>query len=260
MDITPEKQIFGVGSSVLTDSTGDLVDSLRIVEPFNDESSYQVAVLITLLLYLLWVVRSISNVDMSNFRVTNPFSDSAPSGGLGESSRVGDVVLEWGLVTAMVALFVTRIVDVSQQFNPLCAEFASGVISLGVWHWLAMLCGGFAISMVWGWCVLHFMGYILRCEWIGRDVLLIKSRLLLNAVIWLLPILLMSTLELSEFFMTYIAATVTIFFIVIYLFRTFFLFRSQKISILHWILYLCSVEFMPITLMWVFFAEKISVT
>ncbi len=251
----PEEHIFGVGSFVGEISSRDS-SMVSDITSISSEPSYEISLLLILILYILWVGRSLSNMEMSEFRVSNPFGELSDTRGLGGTVRVGDVILEWGLVVAMVALLVTRLVDISQHLTPIGVDLAQRIISLGIGRWLALICVVFMLSMVWGVLLLRFMGYILRCDWIGSEIMRIKSRLLLMSVIWLLPIVLMSTLEMTGFFMTYFAVIVSVTFIAIYLFRTFLLFRSQKISILHWFLYLCSVEIIPITLMWVCFAKN----
>ncbi len=250
-----EKYIFGDGSSLVDgiDRGFALADEFVSV---SGERSFEIAVLFILILYILWVGRSFSNMDSSEIRISNPFGELNDSRGMVRTMRVGDIILDWGLVVALVALLITRVVDVSQTFSPFGVEFARRIVAYGMGRWLFVVGGGFLVSMAWGVLILNFMGYILHCDWIKSDIMRIKSRLLMMTVVWLLPFVLMSTLEVSGFTMTYFAIFVAILFIVIYLFRTFLLFRSQKISILHWILYLCSVELIPITLVWVFFVRN----
>ncbi len=52
---------------------------------------------------------------------------------------------------------------------------------------------------------------------------------------------------------SYVIVAETIIILGLYLWKSFIFFISKKVSILHWILYLCAVEIFPITLIWGFF-------
>ncbi|MFI3304521.1 MAG: DUF4271 domain-containing protein [Rikenellaceae bacterium] len=252
--LTPEEHIFGIGSRVVELSA-------QLTEPSNNsfaissELSFEIAVLIILIFYILWVGRSMKNMNRNSFKVTNPFAEITETrGGVG-SYMIGDIVLEWSLIISMGTLFVIRLVEVTQQHYPPIAGLAEEIVSLGIGRWMTLVGLSFVLMMLWGLALVHLMGYLLKCNWMTQSITILKNRILMMSLIWVLPVVLMSTFEVNHFFMSYVAMIVAVVFIGIYLFRTFLLFMTQKISILHWFLYLCGVEVVPLTLLWVIFVR-----
>ncbi|MEG2366336.1 MAG: DUF4271 domain-containing protein, partial [Alistipes sp.] len=94
-------------------------------------------------------------------------------------------------------------------------------------------------------------GFIHELVYIKRTMLALTAILTIPVVIFYVP----SPLSAGRVWAYILLAemlTITFFF----LWRTFALFLSKKISILHWFLYLCTVELLPISLLWLLIARQ----
>ena len=110
--------------------------------------------------------------------------------------------------------------------------------------------GLFIALIVVQYIVLLLVGFITRS--ISFVVSLMRMRLVyfVFATIAVAPLLLVAALSGQDVIwqiLTYLVATVVL---ILYLRESIELFISKKISILHWILYLCTVEILPLTLLW----------
>ncbi len=242
-----EEQIFGE-SSTLYQPSGEVAMKMQRVVAMSDELSYEVAVLLFVILYFFWIGRSLSNLDGLTFRISNPFAPIREAEGLGGSRRIGDILLDWTLVTVTLAIFITRLVDLTQLHYSPMVDIVIWITEIGVWQWLGIVILASLAVRAWGWIVVRVMGEMMRVHAISNGLIMTKNRLLKMMTVWLMPLVVMSALEGDNFWIAYTAVTVVVIFTYIYLFRSLMLFIGEKNSILHWILYLCTGEIFPITL------------
>ncbi len=249
-----EEHIFGKGARVV-ESAMEVGGNVAQREYITDVTNYKVIITIFIILYFIWIGRSLANISGSSFKVSNPFAKLSKSEGLVKSVKVGDIILDWALVVVLCALFTTRIVELLQPYHIDMAGLAQHISNMGVWAWMLLVSGLFLSLVVWSSVVVMVSCFFMRRESMIQQFFTLKSRMLKMTVVWLLPVVLLSSLEQKNLFMSYLAIIVALIFILIYLFRSYLLFASQKISILHWILYLCTVEIFPLTLLWAFFVR-----
>ncbi len=221
----------------------------------TDMVSYKVAVLVFVILYLFWIGRTLSNLTGTGFRVANPFAKITAVEGLVKSVKVGDLFLDWSLVVALCMLFVTRGVEILAPLHPQAAGLALHINNMGTGVWMVLAGAIFLIMLVWSTVTISVSCYFFRRETMIQGLFLIKNRLLKMSIIWLLPLVLLASMEQYNITISYLSGLVAVIFLALYLFRSCLLFMSQKISILHWFLYLCAVELLPITLLWAFFVR-----
>lgn len=248
------KHIFGRWSHI-TESFYD-IDALgdNFVQ-LNEMDGYEMMIIIFVALYLIYIGRTLSNRSGVSFRISNPFAKITEAEGLGGSLRIGDLLLDWAMVVVMLVLFTSRMVDLLYPYFRPIGALALRIFDIGVILWMVGVGIAFVITLIYGILNTAIMTSLLRREGMMRGFTLTKSRLLHIAVVWIFPILLLSAMEGENLFFTYIAIIQIVIFIGIYLFRSLLLFTSQKISILHWILYLCAVEIFPLSLWWAFFVR-----
>ncbi len=115
---------------------------------------------------------------------------------------------------------------------------------------LAVTCSTVVLLLQWGF--LRLTGGITRSQPFVTQLLWVRQSYFALAVILISPALLLFALCPRDsgggwFLLMIIELTITIF---LYFRETFNLFLSKKISILHWFLYLCTVEIFPISLLW----------
>ncbi len=251
--VRSEVLLFGESSRLIESS--ERVERLTRGISMNEELSYEITVILLVILYLIWIGRSLSNLDGLSFKVANPFAPISESEGLKGARRMGDMILDWTLVVTTMSLFITRLFDMAQIYHPSMVDMVQRITNLGLWRWMLLVTFAAAVVMLWGALITIVGSSIIRRKKMSRGLIMLKSRLLRMSTVWLMPPVIMSALEGDNFGVTYIAITVAITFAAIYLFRTFLLFNAQKISILHWILYLCTVEIFPLTLLWALFVR-----
>ena len=99
--------------------------------------------------------------------------------------------------------------------------------------------------------MLYIVGFISEChdicEAIGRMKLLHFS----TTIIVLMPLLVLALLTEGEItkYALYCSVTVCSISLILFIKETFLLFRAQRFSIFHWILYLCALEIFPLSLL-----------
>ncbi len=222
----------------------------------NDLGGYEVMLIIFSALYLIYIGRAFANRAGVTMRISNPFAKIVEAEGLGGSLRIGDILLDWVLVVIMMILFSARLIDLLQPYSPMAKRLIGDIAEAGsIIFWMISVGIAFVASLFYGILNISMMSTLLRRRGLFRQFTLIKSRLLHIAVVWIFPTLLISSMEHENLWFSYLAMVQAVAFICIYLFRCLALFISQKISILHWILYLCAVELLPLTFWWAFFVR-----
>ncbi len=110
--------------------------------------------------------------------------------------------------------------------------------------------GLFVVVVLVQYLVLLLAGFVTRSISFISSLMRMRLVYFVFATIAVAPLLLVAQLA-NEYaiwqIITYIVASVVVF---LYLRESVELFVSKKISILHWILYLCTVEILPLTLLW----------
>ncbi len=249
-----ERYIFGEGSSVVSQAEVVCGEAIRH-DYITDEIGYKVIIILFIITYFIWIGRSLSNRANSSFRISNPFAKISESEGLVKSAKIGDVILDWSLVVVLSMLFTTRMVEMTQPYYTNMVDLAVHVNNLGAWLWMLLIATVFLAMLLWGSFIVAAGCYLMRRETMIRELFTLKSRMLKMSVVWVLPLVLLSSLEQENLVISYLVVLVAVMFVGIYIYRSCSLFMAQKISILHWILYLCAVEIFPITLIWAYFVR-----
>ncbi|MEG2614429.1 MAG: DUF4271 domain-containing protein, partial [Alistipes sp.] len=107
-------------------------------------------------------------------------------------------------------------------------------------------------------CLLLLIGTVTLTQGFIHELVYIKRTMLALTAILTIPVVVFYVLcpvsagRVWIYILIAEVFSVTFFF----LWRTFVLFLSKKISILHWFLYLCTVELLPISLLWLLIARQ----
>ncbi|MEG1405358.1 MAG: DUF4271 domain-containing protein, partial [Alistipes sp.] len=106
--------------------------------------------------------------------------------------------------------------------------------------------------------VLYLIGATTLTQTFSHELIYIKRSMLALATILMTPMVLFYTFSPigTGQIWIYIILSGGIIITILFLLRTLTLFLSQKISILHWFLYLCTVELLPISLLWLLIARQ----
>ncbi len=240
-----------VGRGVAASPSGGVVSLSQLL-------SYEIVVVVCVVLYICWIFRYTTQHN------ANTVHQSLFLRGDGTSSEnyseLRDIMLSWSLVVALSIILSTRFVDWvnSSDYLPYFSSFnlVGRIIDIGYEMWIMGVAAVFVFSMFWCAAVAYIISFFSRSQHLFLAIMNFRSQMVLLSVLFLLPVILISAFEADDSAVAYLAVFSILTMLWVYLFRSFLLFTSQKISILQWILYLCTVEIFPITLIWAFFTRS----
>ena len=211
--------------------------------PFTSSVAFQTSVIALLVVYVLLIYRFRSDIValLSNHKALREEI---------ENSSQGSIYGRFFSTTVGVGLLLSAIMVVKGA--DLVPAMASGVIAPSWIYTIAvpavlivtMVVLAVQIALLW------VIGGVAMCSDVTSMLLrLRKISFSIFAILCAPSVLLYALSEIgqSKVFLYLIVAEV-ITFLVIFLYETFVLFVSKKISVLHWILYLCTVELFPVSL------------
>ena len=216
-------------------------------ENMIDSSFFQVFVLIMAALYAMLLHYNMADIRALFERVAR---DSSNRKGIFEEYH-GSGFMRFLNTTGAIGLLFMGILAVkySQQLMPNLSEaLLPSSAALPFSLIVTAIC---TVIFVTQWLILVAAGALTRSLHFVRQLHQLRQLYFTLAVIIIAPTLLLYALTPNDegemwFFLIIIELAVTL---VLYLKETLNLFISKKISILHWILYLCTVEVFPISLL-----------
>lgn len=233
--------IFGSGSWVdQTLSAASPTAEMGMVNEFW----FQLLVALLALIFLAWLnywgARRAYHV--SPFRFVGKYSSSYPEkfGAIPPSypmyMRMAQVLGFWAL--SLIAIRQTDVAIAMGDRGYHMIVIALALVPLVFW--------------LYQWIVISVIGLLSYDHQFVNQLFTIKRIVFAIFVISTVPPILLYLLTDYRFseYMAYVIVIESIAIIVLYLLESFFLFLSKKVSILHWFLYLCGVELLPIATIW----------
>ncbi len=232
----------------------------------SEDIWFQLFVILSVVFYFVWIHRYINKQRFRPFvgvasAITKGREHGVHTGA--SRRRLGDIVLLWGLVVGIYVLFLTKSVEVADgvvlsYFDGFTSwrSITHQISEAGLNLWMLVVIVGFFFSMFWSIGILSLANKFSHRHTIYRPVLELRSQMLLYSVIYLMPFIILCSFGSYDSLRFYFALILVSIFTAIYLIRSFLLFQSEKISILLWILYLCTVEIFPATLVWALFVRS----
>ncbi len=208
--------------------------------------SFMVLTLAFSLLYLVWLSHIVvsGTVRWSQLKSFSREVGSASGGRevIGQQQMLMNI-LTWVLGIGMVAMLGVKLADI---YIGISYDDLDG----GVW-----VIGGAAVALLcalYGWTFIKVAGYLTINVDAMKELLAVKRRLFVLSILFISPVVMMMALSniLQSQQVVYILVLECIVLIVLFVWQTFLLFMRENFSILHWILYLCAVELMPLSLVW----------
>ena len=211
--------------------------------PFTSSVAFQTSVIALLVVYVLLIYRFRSDIValLSNHKALREEI---------ENSSQGSVYGRFFSTTVGVGLLLSAIMVVKGA--DLVPAMASGVIAPS-WIYTVAVPAVLIVTMVVlavQIALLWVIGGVAMCSDVTSMLLRLRKISFSIFTILCAPSVLLyalSEIGQSKVFLYLIVAEV-ITFLVAFLYETFVLFVSKKISVLHWILYLCTVELFPVSL------------
>ncbi len=238
------EELYGVSSTVVPH--GEVVHSRGVV--LTDNALFQGFVLLLAAAYATLLYRNLGEVAALSGRITRNAASgkqlSEASGGSG-FSRFMNIVAAVGVL--FVGIAVVKYSDMMVPQSMLARLPEAAVLGMS----LVGSVLGVAV-VLYQWAVLRLIGYVTLREELVDRVLFTKRLFFSLGVIAMSPALLLFALcpagEGGVWF--FVIAVELIVALILYLRELLNLFLQKKISILHWFLYLCGVEILPLSLLW----------
>ena len=252
-DGTPLEEFRTVGAEELFGTQATLALPDRIPAPalprLTDEVSFQGLVLLLSVIFGLLLYQYPNDIRALIARVAFERRQSERSSeetGNAGFTRFLNIALVLGILFAGVS--AVRLCD-RPEIGPALLREAGGGVSL-------LLTLGVALASLlfylYGILLLRIVGGVTLTGPFVTQLIRIKRGYAALGAVSLAPVVLLfalSPLGSDAVWISLLAAGLFITFL-LYLRETFALFISKKISILHWILYLCAVEIFPVSLLW----------
>ncbi len=238
--VVAEVTLFG-GESQLCGEFVPSVDSMGgSVESIVANSTYVILVIAFLLLYLVWLPHILKNGGVRWNLLKRHHTDDERA--IIGKQRLAMVVATWGLGITLFSMLTARVV----------AQLSSLDISFDGGWWILGGVLSVALIALYGWLVLKAVGYlIIDMKFAGR-LLAIKRQFLFFGVMSLSPLFVIGSLSnyVQGEWVVQLVVLVIVILVANFVRQSFLLFMRQNFSILHWILYLCGVEILPLTFIW----------
>ena len=216
--------------------------------PLTDNALFQGFLLLLAVVYVLLIYHNLPDIRTLLSRIfRNPHSDNRHSEESG-SSRYARFMR----TTAAIGILFIGILAVKYG-RPLVADLPSGRFSFATAALLSLTVSAlFLLVIGYQWSLLRLVGALTLTQPLITQLRQLRKLYFSGAVVVVTPALLLFTLcpqpaSLLWFGLIVIELAVTLF---LYVRETLTLFLSKKVSIIHWILYLCSVELFPVSLLW----------
>ncbi len=217
-------------------------------ERLTDNAIFQGFVLALAATYMLLLYHNLGDVAVLFRRITRGETSSAERSF--DSASVSGFSRFLNIATAIGMLFMGVIV-VKYSDSMLSQEFRSSLSYGAVMGMSLLVSVAFVAVAAFQFLALKAMGAVTLSEKFTDQLLLLKRTYFSLMVIitspWLLLHALCPTDRGGLWFFAIIASLATA--LILYLMELFKLFMSKKISILHWFLYLCTVELFPVSLL-----------
>ncbi len=220
----------------------------------SEDAAFQGFVLLLAAVYAMLFYYNLSDIRSLFARLSR---DTATGGHLSDEPRGSGFARLTHITTTLGVLFCG--VMAVKYGDTLLSDSIREVMSFGAVLSLSLMVSAVVLGVViWQWVMLRIIAEItLERAFVG-SILQIRQVCFSLAVVAVSPVLLLFALcPRNEgdiwFFLIIIELAVAA---ILYLRETFNLFISKKISILHWFLYLCTVEIFPISLLWLIFIRN----
>ena len=163
------------------------------------------------------------------------------------SSEIKNIEILTSIIGIVLIALMTMRISVTEGANGLLAPLAH----LSAWKLGGVTLGGIVVMMTCERIVLYLCGAISECDKVCNDIWQVKMLHFSTSIIVLSPtvILVLLTEGIVAKIALYCSVTICLTMLILFIKETFLLFKAQRFSIFHWILYLCALEIFPLSLL-----------
>ena len=239
-NIISAEELFGVTSRVVAhDARAELSGIASL------GAAYQAVVAIVALLFIFVVARYLF---FYRHLIVSAFSNNIDnSDRQGVSFGVRNVEIFTGIVgVVFISLLVMRLLVMKGSPVEIWNHF-----SLSLWGVGAASLGSLALIIFGERAMLAIVGAVSECREACKAIWQMKMAHFSIIILLLSPMIILTLLTGDSVaqIALYVSATICLISLILFIKDTFLLFRSQRFSIFHWILYLCALEIFPLSLL-----------
>ena len=233
------EELFGATSSVVEQVDDNVISGVALLG-----SWYQVATGVAALLFIFILVRYSNPIRLllASFVGSGSRSDLHIF-----SAEIRNIEIFTGISgISLISLLVMRLLVMDRA-----AELLSGVGDISVWMFGGMAFAGLFAVIFAERGMLYLVGLVSEHKRACSNIWHIKILHFSTAMILLTPLIILTLLTEDNIAIItlYGAAAVSLIALILFIKDSFLLFRSQRFSIFHWILYLCALEIFPLSLL-----------
>ncbi len=253
-------QLFGQMSELVSTT------SVESVRDYSARSAYYLDGFYIMLFafvgyYVLWLMRNISFISLRKLK-SNYFIGAENRSSSGEYNLYVELTYHTLFIAVYIVLLTLSVVDISADIDALFG------IDIASAQMVQLVRGGRLVEIIgmslactialalYSVVVMSCAVLMARSDDLVHELATLKFNSLILSTLVLIPVLIMGQLELEGNIIIKIALILALLSLIAYAYRTFSLFVTKKISLLLWILYLCTIEVFPLTLIWGIFTRE----
>ena len=229
-------------------AVADVEQVLMMVEPTGVEAwvplLYNLLVAVAIIIYVYCIYRYFDDIVVL-FR--SAFQRQVASSDRAEERRRSDI-----FYGSLGKLFMLGVGCVGLISSLVVWRADSGLTLSQLFYLPFVAMGVFVVVLVVQYVLLLLIGFVTRSMFEVAALLRIRLIYFVMAVVMATPVLLISQMDVGGSPQTWlkIGSVAALLAFVLFIRESVAFFISKKVSILHWILYLCAVEILPFTLLW----------
>jgi hypothetical protein len=240
LDIIPDYQLFGYKNQLANESVDSPISDIALLG-----GAYQVATAVVALLLIFILVRYF---DLFRYILVSAFSGQGRGADLHIIARDSrNIKLVTSISGAMLLALLTMRISVMDWGVPI---FGVGP-DLSAWSVGGLTLVGIILTLLGEGLLLYLTGLLSNRSDACSNLWHIKLLYFSFIVVVISPMVILTLLTegLVAKIALYTSAAICSLSLILFIKETFLLFRSQRFSIFHWILYLCALEIFPLSLL-----------
>ena len=240
MEYISAEELFGVASQLVVKN-----DNFGLSGIASLGSMYQLATGVVALFFIFIAVRFF---DLFRYLIISSVSKSADRSDIHiYSAEIKNIEILTSLIGASIIALLFMRISVMAEFK----HIVSPLSSLSAWGMGGAFLGGIVATMCGERVMLYIIGAMSGRNDACNTIWHIKLLYFCVIIIVLSPLLILALLTegLVTIIALYISVAICLVSLILFIKETFLLFRAQRFSIFHWILYLCALEIFPLSLL-----------
>lgn len=240
LDIIPAEELFGTKSQLVAEYLDNPISGIASLG-----GAYQIATAVAALLFIFILARYF---DLFRYLLLSSFSNQSRSSDMGLISRDTHNIK---LVTTFNGALLLALLMMRLSVMDLTAPILGVGPDLSAWAIGGVTLGGIIATLFGEGLVIYLLGIVVGHQDACNNLWNIKLLYFCLSIVLLSPMLILTLLTegLVAKIALYVSVAICSLSVILFVKETFLLFRSQRFSIFHWILYLCALEIFPLSLL-----------